>query len=99
MDENQRLSMLKQSVYPSDVVLDTDTFNEVDDQFALAYLLRNRDKLRLQAVYAAPFLNEKAGTPKMGMEKSYDEILRILRLAEAPEYLTGQVITMDGGWI
>ena len=86
MDENQRLSMLKQSVYPSDVVLDTDTFNEVDDQFALAYLLRNRDKLRLQAVYAAPFLNEKAGTPKMGMEKSYDEILRILRLAEAPEY-------------
>ena len=35
--------MLKQSVYPSDVVLDTDTFNEVDDQFALAYLLRNRD--------------------------------------------------------
>ena len=50
MDENQRLSMLKQSVYPSDVVLDTDTFNEVDDQFALAYLLRNRDKLRLQAI-------------------------------------------------
>ena len=26
---------------PVDVVIDTDTFNEVDDQFALAYLLRH----------------------------------------------------------
>ena len=24
-----------------DVVLDTDTYNEIDDQFALAYLLRS----------------------------------------------------------
>lgn len=40
---------------PVDVVLDTDTFNEVDDQFALSYLLAWRERLRVQALYAAPF--------------------------------------------
>ena len=38
-----------------DVVLDTDTFNEIDDQFALAYLIQSSEKLNLKAVYAAPF--------------------------------------------
>lgn len=71
---------------PVDVVIDTDTFNEVDDQFALAYLLKNSQKLRLQAVYAAPFCNEKAATAREGMEKSYQEILKVLDLAEAPAY-------------
>ena len=39
---------------PVDVVLDTDTFNEVDDQFALSYLLASQDQLRIQALYASP---------------------------------------------
>lgn len=86
MEENQRLQMLQYPRHPVDVVLDTDTFNEVDDQFALAYLLRNQEKLWLQAIYAAPFFNEKADSPKTGMEKSYEEILNILTLAGAPEY-------------
>lgn len=59
MEEGQRIRMLQCPEHPVDVVLDTDTYNEVDDQFALAYLLRNQDRLRTQAVYAAPFLNEK----------------------------------------
>lgn len=71
---------------PVDVVLDTDTYNEVDDQFALAYLLRNSHRLRLQAVYAAPFLNEKAASPGEGMEKSYQEILKVLDLAGEDQY-------------
>lgn len=40
------------------VILDTDTYNEVDDQFALAYLLKNRDKFNLEAVTIAPFKHE-----------------------------------------
>ena len=71
---------------PVDVVIDTDTFNEVDDQFALAYLLRNARRLRLQAIYAAPFFNEKAASPREGMDKSYQEILKVLELAGEPEY-------------
>ena len=38
------------------MVLDTDTYNEIDDQFALAYALRSSEKIELKAVTAAPFL-------------------------------------------
>ncbi len=63
-----------------DVVLDTDAYNEVDDQFAIAYLLRSADKLKTKAIYAAPFLNVRSETPADGMEKSYAEILNVLSL-------------------
>lgn len=61
-------------------VLDTDTFNEIDDQFALAHLLLSADRVRLEAVYAAPFVNRRAATPAEGMEKSLEEIERVLSL-------------------
>lgn len=63
----------------TDMVLDTDTYNEVDDQFALVYALLSRE-LNVRAVYAAPFHNEKSEGPKDGMERSYDEIVRLLAL-------------------
>ncbi|MBQ3792304.1 MAG: nucleoside hydrolase, partial [Clostridia bacterium] len=66
--------------YPVDVVLDTDTFNEVDDQFALAYLLCLQDKVRVRAITAAPFHNQRSSGPEDGMLKSYNEILRVLSL-------------------
>jgi inosine-uridine nucleoside N-ribohydrolase len=65
------------------VVLDTDTYNEVDDQFALAHLLLSPETISLEAVYAAPFYNQRAANPGDGMEKSYDEILRVLALVGA----------------
>ena len=69
-----------------DMVLDTDTYNEVDDQFALSYALLSPEKLNVQAIYAAPFYNDRSGGPKDGMEKSYGEILRLLdRLGVDPE--------------
>ena len=61
-----------------DVVLDTDAYNENDDQVAIAYMLRSKEKLNVKAIYAAPFSNARAATPAEGMEKSYDEILRLL---------------------
>ena len=64
-----------------DVVLDTDTYNEIDDQYALAYLIANEDKLNLKAVYAAPFSGgENQAGPAEGMEKSYQEIQNIVHL-------------------
>lgn len=63
-----------------DVVLDTDAFNEVDDQFAIAYMLKSKEKLNVEAIYAAPFFNENSVSPEDGMVKSYDEIMRILSL-------------------
>ncbi len=65
-----------------DVLLDTDAYNEVDDQYAIAYLLRCGEKLNVKAITAAPFSNIKVSSPKEGMELSYNEILNILSLAE-----------------
>ena len=67
---------------PHDVVLDTDTYNEVDDQFALAHLLLSPETINLEAVYAAPFFNKRSSGPAEGMEKSYEEIHRLLDLVK-----------------
>lgn len=63
-----------------DVVLDTDTNNEIDDQFAVAYLLRSDDRLNCEAFYAAPFSNPDTPDPADGMQQSYEELFKILRL-------------------
>lgn len=62
------------------VVLDSDAFNEIDDQFALSYALSVPDKLEVEAIYAAPFYNRLSNSPGDGMEKSYQEILRLIPL-------------------
>ena len=36
-------------------VIDTDTRNEIDDQFALAWALLSQDTLDIEAIYAAPY--------------------------------------------
>jgi purine nucleosidase len=66
------------------VILDTDTFNEVDDQFALAHLLLSPNEVEVEAVYAAPFFNDRSSGPADGMEKSYEEILRVIDLVDGP---------------
>jgi len=78
VSENQRIEMLKHpNNRPVRMVLDTDTYNEIDDQFALVYALISPE-LDVKAVYAAPFKNNRSNGPRDGMEKSYEEILRIL---------------------
>ena len=37
------------------LVIDTDAKNEVDDQFAIAWALRSKERFSVEAVYAAPF--------------------------------------------
>ena len=67
-----------------DVVLDTDTYNEIDDQYAVAYAILSPDKMKVHAVYAAPYLNNRSTSAGDGMEKSYEEILRILAMLKQP---------------
>ncbi len=85
IDNEKLLKRLEKPKGRVDVVLDTDTYNEIDDQFALSYLVRSDEKLNLQAVYAAPFFNRKSISPKDGMEKSYQEIMKVLDLLERPD--------------
>lgn len=82
MNEQQRMKNLSVPQGNVDVVLDTDAYNEIDDQFAISYLLKSKDKLNTKAIYAAPFLNERSASPADGMEKSYHEILKLLSLLE-----------------
>jgi len=60
------------------VVLDTDTYNEIDDQYALAYMLLSPERMSVEAIYAAPFVNDRSKSASEGMEKSYEEIQRLL---------------------
>lgn len=59
------------------IVIDTDTFNEIDDRFALTYALKSPGRLNILSVYAAPYHNENSADPRDGMEKSYEEIQKI----------------------
>ncbi len=81
----QRLQPAKGKIQ---MVLDTDTYNEIDDQFAVVYALLSPEQLEVQAIYAAPYLNDRSSSPGDGMEKSYEEILRLMeKLGKSPEGL------------
>ena len=63
------------------VILDTDTYNECDDQFALAYMLKNQDKFNIEAITVAPYSHKQYNeSVEEGQEKSYNEILKICEL-------------------
>lgn len=78
----------------ADVVLDTDTYNEIDDQFAVAYLVRSSPELNVRAITAAPFYSDpswgrppRSESPKDGMERSYDEIIKLLKLMDRDDLI------------
>ena len=90
MTTEQKLRNLIPPEGTVDVVLDTDAYNEVDDQYAIAYLLACKEKLNTRAIYAAPFFNAKSSSAADGMEKSYDEINHLLALlGESVEVFRG----------
>lgn len=71
------------------VILDTDMFNEIDDQFALTYLIKSLDVFDLQAITIAPFLKSGyANTTSIedGTEKSYETTLKLLDMLDKSEY-------------
>ena len=74
LSESVRLKLLTPPTGKVRMILDTDTYNEVDDQFALAYAVLSKEKIQLEAVYAAQYLNRRSESPGDGMEKSYHDI-------------------------
>lgn len=62
------------------VILDTDTYNECDDQFALSYLIKSQDKFNIEAITVAPYShNTRNVSVPEGQELSYKEILKICK--------------------
>lgn len=96
LTEQERLERLAPPKGKVHMVIDSDTYNEVDDQFAISYALLSQDKLDVQAVYAAPFsstffanlMNTDGVDIPMtdnlqeGLELSYQEIRKLMGLLE-----------------
>lgn len=79
------------------VILDTDAYNEIDDQFAIAYFYYSK-KVDLLAVTAEHYMHDRCNSKEVGMKRSYDEIVKVLSLAD-PHYTTetyrGSINTID----
>ena len=79
------------------VILDTDAYNEIDDQFAIAYLYYSK-RVELVAVCAEHYMHDRCNSKALGMKRSYDEIVKVLSLAD-PHYKTetyrGSINTID----
>ena len=60
------------------IILDTDTYNECDDQFALSYLIKSKDLFNIEAITVAPYSHTKRDVKvRDGQELSYNEIKKI----------------------
>jgi purine nucleosidase len=83
LDPDTMLQRLAPPTGPVQMVLDTDTYNEIDDQFAVVYSLLS-EGVNVEAIYAAPFFNSRSSGPGDGMLRSYDEILNLLERLDRP---------------
>lgn len=76
--ERLHVRVPENSVVP--VIIDTDAKNEADDQYAIMHHLLS-PKLQVSGIVAAHY-ESKAVVPGTTMEKSYEEVLKVLDLAE-----------------
>lgn len=88
MTNEQFLKNLEVPKGKIDVVLDTDAYNEIDDQFAICYMIKNIQKFNIKGICAAPFHNDKSNSPKDGMENSYDEIVKLLNFMDKNDMIS-----------
>ena len=79
-DNHNNLLKLKRPEGKIHLIIDSDAYNEVDDQYAISYALKRHDKIQIEAIYAAPFFNDIADSVQDGMEKSYAEIKKLLNM-------------------
>ena len=80
------------------MILDTDTYNEIDDQFAVVYAALANDKLDMRGFTAVPFLCDRSKSAQDGMIKSYREILFLLdtlKIGNLPVHLGSEEFMID----
>lgn len=75
----ERISKInkKENTQKVNVILDTDIYNQCDDQFALCYLLKSQDKFNIEAITIAPYHHDNNISIQEGTDKSYHEIVKI----------------------
>ncbi len=69
----------KKEINKINVILDTDTYNECDDQFAISYLIKSQDRFNIEAITIAPYHHDNDINIEEGQEKSYQEALKICK--------------------
>ncbi len=83
------------------IIFDTDVYNEIDDQFAICYLLANKSIFDIQAITISPYCvaHQQDITVSDGMELSYRETKNIFRIMKksVPLY-KGSVGFMQQGY-
>lgn len=65
------------------IILDTDICNEIDDQFALTYLMNSLDVFEVEAITIAPYSGSgytEDDTLEDGINKSYETTLKLLSM-------------------
>jgi hypothetical protein len=61
MEKLDHAAIAEKLKYPKnkvDIVIDTDAYNEVDDQFAIVWALKSTERINVKALYAAPFCSK-----------------------------------------
>lgn len=86
MTIEQRVKNLSVPAGKIDVILDTDAYNEIDDQFAISYMMKYTERFNVKGICAAPFHNNNSTSYGDGMRRSYDEILKLLDLMERSDF-------------
>ena len=80
MTNEQYIKNLSRPKGQIDVFLDTDAAAEIDDLYAIGYLLSNTEKFRVKGFGATMFSGWRARGIKESMEDSFNEILKMLKL-------------------
>lgn len=86
------------------VIMDCDAYNDIDDQYAIAFALGS-DKMDVLGVNAVLFNNYRCNGFADGMKRSYDEIVKVLKFLnkeEVPAYLgcdTPLAQLEEGAWV
>ena len=83
---NSFTKALAKELAPSNVQVNAVAFGVIDTDMNKCFSKEDMDAL------ASEIPADRIGTPKEAAQM-------IVQIIEAPEYLTGQIITMDGGWI
>lgn len=94
MTNEQYLKNLTPPEGKIDVIMDSDAFTEIDDLYAISYMVLKTEKFNVKGICAAPFCKPpRAISAGDGMLKSYEEILRLLTLLEREDL---KAITFKG---
>ena len=77
----QKISSMykKQEIEKINIILDTDTDNECDDQYALSYMIKSQDRFNIEAITIAPYQHDNDLAIEEGQEKSYQEAVKICK--------------------